>query len=405
MHGLACSRDSQFTILVGHPNTDSIAVDIGGFNAGAPISTPVSVAASNEVHYYMGDQNGNFYDFSGTNALAQHHLAFSQVTSLSITPPQLWTATSHDSLFTLNASAALRGKHIVAFGSARTSTSSAGIMNVVLCDDNTFTVFNDALTSVSEYHVNGNVNRSLAIADVNRDGQEDILVGTDNGLYAYNWNGAPMENFPLKALDGGKISGSPIVVGLAGSNTVGIIFGSSGGQVYGYDANGKILNGFPLQTGGVVSSLAFSGGLLAAASTDSSIYVWRVDNIFDSSKVFWKGFLADEYHSNYVASVSPILPKSAELLPTSLAYNWPNPVYSTTTNIRYYLSKPATVDIKIYNMAGELVDHFSGPGVGNIDNEVQWNVSKAQSGVYFAQIRANASGEQKSVVIKIAVVK
>ena len=56
-------------------------------------------------------------------------------------------------------------------------------------------------------------------------------------------------------------------------------------------------------------------------------------------------------------------------------------------------------------MAGELVDHFSGPGVGNIDNEVQWNVSKAQSGVYFAQIRANASGEQKSVVIKIAVVK
>ena len=80
-------------------------------------------------------------------------------------------------------------------------------------------------------------------------------------------------------------------------------------------------------------------------------------------------------------------------------------MYSTTTNIRYYLSKPATIAIKIYNMAGELVDQFAGPGVGNIDNEVQWNVSKVQSGVYFAQIRANASGEQKNVIIKIAVVK
>ena len=407
IHGIACSRDSVFMLLGSvHPKTDSAAAILRSFNAGAPISTPVSAVASNDVHYYVGDQNGNFYDFSMLNGLVQHRITFSPISSLSVTPAQSWTASTHDSLITQNASVPVRGKNIVAFGTVKPIGSSTGISTVALFDDNTFSVFDAAaLTSAGVFHVNGNVTGSLAIADVNGDGQEDILVGTDNGVYAYNWNGVPIENFPLKALDGGKIAGSPVVVGLAGSNTVGIIFGSSNGQVYGYDGNGKMLNGFPLQTGGVVSSLAFSGSLLAAASTDSSIYVWRVDNIFDSSKVFWKGFLADEYHSNYVASVTPITLKSTELLPTSLAYNWPNPVYSTTTNIRYYLSKPATVDIKIYNMAGELVDHFSGPGVGNIDNEVQWNVSKAQSGVYFAQIRANASGEQKSVVIKIAVVK
>jgi hypothetical protein len=406
IHGIACSRDSVFMLLGSvHPKTDSAAAILRSFNAGAPISTPASAVASNDVHYYMGDQNGNFYDYSGSNGLVKRRLAYSPITLLSVTPAQSWTAASHDSLYSTTAAAVLHGKNIVSFSSARMSSSSADISNVVLCDDNTFSVFGSTLTTATEYHVGGNVTGSLAIADVNRDGQEDILIGTDNGLYAYNWNGVQIENFPLKILDGGKVAGSPVVVGLAGSNTVGIIFGSSNGQVYGYDGNGKILNGFPLQTGGVVSSLAFSGSLLAAASTDSSIYVWRVEGIFDSSKIYWNGFLADGYHSNYVASTSAIITKYTELLPTSLAYNWPNPVYSTTTNIRYYLSKPATVDIKIYNMAGELVDHFSGPGVGNIDNEVQWNVSKAQSGVYFAQIRANASGEQKSVVIKIAVVK
>jgi Secretion system C-terminal sorting domain/FG-GAP repeat len=407
LSGLACSRDSIFMILgSAQPSTDNLAAILGGFTAGAPISTPPSARiVSNTVHYYMGDQNGNFYDFSGSNTLVQHRLAFSPITSLSVTPVPSWTATSNDSLFIQNSSALLNGKNIVAFGSVRIAASSPANSDVVVCDDNTFSVFNDELTKPSEYHVNGNVTGSLAIADVNGDGQEDILIGTDNGLYAYNWNGSLLENFPLKVLDGGKITGSPIVVGLAGSTTVGIIFASSNGQVYGYDGNGKALNGFPLQTGGVVSSLAFSGSLLAAASTDSSIYVWRVEGVFDSSKIFWKGFLADEYHTNYVASTAVIVPKSTELLPSALAYNWPNPVYDKVTNIRYYLNKPATVDIKIYNVAGELVDHFSGPGVANIDNEVQWNVSKVQSGVYFAQIRANAAGEQKSVVVKIAVVK
>ncbi|MGA9406638.1 MAG: T9SS type A sorting domain-containing protein, partial [Bacteroidota bacterium] len=383
------------------------------FNAKSSISTPVSVGFSPSLRYFMGDQNGDLDEFDGTNALLIDHGGSSPVTLLSITPSQTWTAATHDSLLnSQNEALQIRGKNILAIGDARIRYSSSpaidftGISSVALFDDNTFSVFDaSTLTGGVEYHVNANVTGSFAIADVNGDGQEDILIGTDNGLYAYNWNGVPLENFPLKALDGGKIAGSPIVVGLSGSSSVGIIFGSTNGQIYGYDGTGKTLNGFPLQTGGVVSSVAFAGNLLAAASTDSSIYVWRVNNILDSSRIVWKGFLADEYHSNFAESVTPLAAKSTELLPTSLAYNWPNPVYSTTTNIRYYLSKPATVAIKIYNMAGELVDQLTGPGVGNVDNEVQWNVSKVQSGVYFAQIRANASGVQKSVIIKIAVVK
>ncbi|HTY10723.1 MAG TPA: T9SS type A sorting domain-containing protein [Bacteroidota bacterium] len=407
IRGLAVSSDSLFAVVGSlHPSTDSIAAILESFSANSLISAPVSVSSSNDVHFYAGDRSGQFYDFSALGGLVEHRVGFSPVASLSIAPGQAWTISLGDSLIDESASSPVRGKNVVALGSCKLNSASAGVSTVAVFDDNTFSVFDaSTLTASGPYHVGGNVTGSFAIADVNGDGQEDLLIGADNGLYVYNWNGVLLDNFPLKVLDGGKVSGSPIVAGLAGSSSVGIIFGSSNGQIYGYDGSGKALNGFPLQAGGIVSSLASSGSMLAAASADSSVYVWRVNGVFDSTKVLWKGFLADEHHSNYAQTNASLVSRSAELLPASLAYNWPNPVYDKTTNIRYYLSKPAVVGIKIYNMAGELVDQFSGPGAGNVDNEIQWNVSKVQSGVYFAQIRANASGEQKSVVIKIAVVK
>ena len=408
------TRDSTVVVFKNQDLNNDGADTLRTTNLGARISTPVVTVFVNgspaEKVMYVGDVNGNLDEMilSSSNLGLSHrtHIASSSLVAVASTLSESWIAATKDSM--RSSSGKSRGfpaKNIIAFSHSK-SSSSTGSLGAVLYDDNTFSTFDGStLEGTGEHRVNGNATGSLAFADVNNDGQTDILIGTDRGLYAYNWNGVIIENFPLKTLDGGKVVGSPIVAKLTGSASVGIIFGSSNGQIYGYDGNGNILKGFPVQTGGLVSSLAFSGNLLAAASTDSSIYVWRLGNIFDSTNIMWKGFLADEYHSNYVVSTSAIASKSTELLPSSFAYNWPNPVYDRTTNIRYYLSKSAAVTIKIYNMAGELIDDFSGPGIANLDNEVQWDVSKVQSGVYFAQIRANAGGEEKTAIIKIAVVK
>ena len=142
--GLACSRDSLFTVLGSiHANTDSLASAIVSFNAGAPISTPVSVVASNDVHYYLGDNNGNFYDFSASNGLVQRRIASSPITALSVAPSQTWTASSRDSLINQNTLAPVHGKNIIAFGSVKLSANSSGISSVALFDDNTFSVFDE----------------------------------------------------------------------------------------------------------------------------------------------------------------------------------------------------------------------------------------------------------------------
>lgn len=380
------------------------------------LSSPVFSRNVSNPLLFFGGADGTLFTFSpATQTLSSTHRSISSpVIGAALFSDSSWYIYTSDTVVSeIGQVTSFTGHTILSgtigqFGNGNDITSSRF---VVVTNDNSISfcpppIFTLVPSSDGNFHfsINANVTGSLALADVNGDGQPDILVGTDQGLFAFNKNGVQIENFPLKTLDGGSVVGSPIVARTS-TGTIGIFFGSSNGQVYGFDNNGKLLAGFPLQTSGIVSSLAMSGNELAAVSADSSLYVWTINGVFDSTKIFWNGFLADAYHSNAVLQTGAVTYKSSELLPASFAYNWPNPVYNSTTNIRYYLSKPATVSIKIFNMAGELVDQFSGPGLANLDNEVQWNVAKVQSGVYYAQIKATAGGEEKSVIIKIAVVK
>ena len=60
--------------------------------------------------------------------------------------------------------------------------------------------------------------------------------------------------------------------------------------------------------------------------------------------------------------------------------------------------------IKIFDLAGDLVTEFDGPGVGGRDNETVWDVSGVQTGIYYAHIDASGPAASGAVVIKIAVV-
>jgi hypothetical protein len=86
-------------------------------------------------------------------------------------------------------------------------------------------------------------------------------------------------------------------------------------------------------------------------------------------------------------------------------YNWPNPVYDNLTHFRYYVKENAAVHIKVFNLAGELVTELSGQGIGGVDNEIVWNASGVQSGVYFARVEAAGQSGSGVAVVKVAVVK
>jgi hypothetical protein len=68
------------------------------------------------------------------------------------------------------------------------------------------------------------------------------------------------------------------------------------------------------------------------------------------------------------------------------------------------LNENAKVKIHIFDTAGTLVDEFSGPGEGEVDNEIPWNVSSVASGIYLCKIEAKSNSRSESKLIKIMVV-
>ena len=192
-----------------------------------------------------------------------------------------------------------------------------------------------------------------------------------------------------------------------------LLIGTQEGQVTAYDSHGRVIQGFPLQTGGrllasptIIKTVSGTVGI-AIGSDDHFVNAWQLSAQYDSTKMPWPMYLHDRGHSGYEGSASVVTCVSC--LNGGLgAYNWPNPVgieQNFKTHIRYFVRSNANVTIKIFDLAGDLVTEFAGPGVGGLDNEVEWDVTNIQSGVYFAHIDAQGAGASGSSIIKIAVIK
>ncbi len=264
------------------------------------------------------------------------------------------------------------------------------------------------------------IGQSPALADVNGDGVRDIVIFAGNKIFVYNYAGASLDNFPKQVPSSNPITSNPIVADVDGDGDVDIVAVTSDGLVVAYDKNGTMANGFPLQAGtGNQSVAAFEIsvgslsvteiGLAVASSNDGSVTAWRTARVGGGPsppvKLPWPQYQHDAQHTGLATEPLTGKPVSSAFFPKDRAYNWPNPVYDGKTFIRYFIQDNATVKIKIFDLAGDLVTELAGPGVGGVDNEVQWNVAGVQSGVYLARIEASGSGKTETAIVKVAVVK
>lgn len=254
-----------------------------------------------------------------------------------------------------------------------------------------------------------------AIADLDGDGRRDVLFSDGRMVAAINQTGAAVDNFPI--ILPVAVSGAPIVskISQMGAGTQ-VFVSTADGRFWGYDQRGKALPGFPISLG--TTNIATPGlfGLynpsqppfvpvLCTSDSSGYLYAWRLQAVSGNVDLPWSSYLGALAHSNAGTLPLPRSPLSSEFLPASRAYNWPNPVYDGKTYIRYYLNSDASVRIRVLDLDGQIVDEFSGPGRGGFDNELEWNASKVQSGVYFGHIEAQGGGENGLAIIKIAVVK
>ena len=94
-------------------------------------------------------------------------------------------------------------------------------------------------------------------------------------------------------------------------------------------------------------------------------------------------------------------PVAARLLPrtASLAQNYPNP-FNPSTTIRFEIPGGGSWELKIFNVAGQLVDKFSGVSEFGYES-VEWNAANLSTGVYFYQLQVGDNSlTRKAVFLK-----
>jgi hypothetical protein len=257
------------------------------------------------------------------------------------------------------------------------------------------------------------MNAPPALADVNGDGLRDIVVFSGSKIYAFNAGGAALDYFPYTVQAAQPLASAPIVADVDGDGRVEIVAVSGDGLVVAVNREAKMALGFPLKAGRgyqstAVTTMADTIALVVASSDDGSVSAWKTGTLTGAPVAAhypWPQYGHDAGHRGIDLTALSGIPISSEFFPKERAYNWPNPVYEGKTHLRYYVRDNATVRIRIFDIAGDLVTSFSGPGIGGIDNEVEWDVSGIQSGVYLARIEANGTSGNGVAVVKVAVVK
>ena len=278
----------------------------------------------------------------------------------------------------------------------------------VLTVNNNNEMFVNGNKLINNYGI-ANIISSPALADINNDGRQEIIFNGDNKVYAMNSAGTILENFPVNFNQ--KITSGISVADVNNDGVYDLLFTSESGDLFAYGTNGTVVSGFPVKAGinsnstPALANLNDTLGILAYGR-DGYLYAFKTTTVYNESKVLWKNYLKDRFHSNYNTQSNYVAPSYSEKLPKDKVYNWPNPVYDGKTYIRYYLNGSASVvSIKILDLSGELVTSLPSKNISNADNEVVWDVSTVQSGVYYGVIEATIDGAKETKIIKIAVVK
>ncbi len=367
--------------------------------------TPLSVI--------VGGANGNLYQYRlDTKSLTRQTFGTNDITAIAQLP---------NGIFCIGGSTLYNGSNSQTLSSETSAwllasaVSSKGDNYVVAAQKNGSRVlaFDQSLSKkIFDVQLSNAAITSLAIGDVNGDGEKDIVVMSAKNIYALNRYGIMLDNFPITISRDSGFVGSPLLGDVDGDGSTDILALTADGTLSAWNNHGKLLTGFSVVAAspGYASMAAMkdSAGQLAVFTATRSGYTQALslEHSYNAAKLYWAQQFGNSLLSSTDSTVLATLPpQTTEFFPKSRTYNWPNPVYGSSTQIRYYVSENAAVNIKIFDLAGSKITELNGSAVAGMDNELTWNVSNIQSGIYLARVEAKSASQSAVTIVKIAIVK
>jgi len=241
----------------------------------------------------------------------------------------------------------------------------------------------------------------IAIGDIDLDGYDELIKLTNDSsnsnIECYNTNGVSCNNFPIE----GEFSSNIIIADIINDLYPELIVRNAE-MIEIISHKGEVLHSIPSE---------FSGSLYLIPNWGN--YMNLVDG--KRSLLFNQPSLLNAYWvnpgglSNNEPIVNPLSThnsdNSNEKSGITEFYNYPNPVVDNTT-FRYYLESSENIKLKIYSASGFLIKTINPSFIYENDyNEINWDTSGLNAGVYIANLISYVDGkEDDSKITKVLLI-
>ena len=255
------------------------------------------------------------------------------------------------------------------------------------------------------------------LADLDMDGTMEIVIAGRGSVYAFHYNGTLASEFPVKDpgwLWNDNLLSSVLIANLAGESSSELCLTNSLGDLVAFEVGGDRVDGFPLSAGSDQARTAVLGQIdddltleLLIGSPSGMMYCWNLEGSSggENSAFSWLMWGYNSGRTN-LAPASPFLLEHYETpMSTNWTYCWPNPSESDRTFIRVNSGYDADIEVRIFDMAGELVDELSDRVSLYVPIDIPWTLNHVESGVYFARVEAQGHRRSDVKIVKIAVIK
>ena len=293
--------------------------------------------------------------------------------------------------------------------------------SLILLSENNWQTYSNKVFSLNiEFNLSKNTNKITVIkddienqlsipsieyiigSDIDSDFQPEIIsIDTSGILSVVNSKGLLMSGFPFEL-----IVQAPILVrNLIGDEKPEIVAKSKDlTSIYIISSKGEILY--------KINSLK-SEKLICLDSFDnhSSLVtnnrIIQFDRDSGSDSIFWSYVHGNNKRNQYIETKNTNVTNQFKI---AQSYVYPNPIRNNLGTIRIETNNSNKIEVKIFDLAGYFIKEFYKDDLydhGNQINEFIWDVSKIESGVYFAKVKVTDSSETNLTyvekIIKIAV--
>ena len=251
---------------------------------------------------------------------------------------------------------------------------------------------------------------SPSLADLDNDGFLDVVFPSTNGiLYAWNRNGVLLPGFPQTYYPNPQTQTSECTASIGdidGNGDLEILFGDEKGKVHGYNHNGTLANGFPIQLAGEVRATPAiwdtdHDGLveIVVVCFDAHTYVFDLPGVFNPLRMPWPFIRHDARNtgrfSTPVQQIGVEEPALAPIVAVPAFHpvhpNPFNPMATLAFDVPGMTGDALPVTLDIYDVSGRLVRRLVDGAIDSGRHEVLWDGrgqdgGAKSSGVYFARI-------------------